>query len=195
MGKVLADRLGSELNIPIEWLNIEIHPDTPPQGRSIQELFPPHMVQGMYDNLNQMGTTLGLKFVAQDRLSNSQSAILLGEYIHLHHPEQENGYHDAVFKAYFSEGKDIGQREILSDLLQELGIDPLVLPTALNDIAAQTRMQENAQTALDNRVTGTPTFFIGSERVVGAQPYPSLLAAARRALGLEGADPNVLPIL
>jgi len=153
------------------------------------------MVQGMYENLNQMGTTLGLKFVAQDRLSNSHSAILLGEYIHLHHPEQENNYHDAVFKAYFSEGKDIGQPEILSDLLQELGIDLKVLPTALNDIAAQTRMQKNAQTAVDNGVTGTPTFFIGNERVVGAQPYPSLLAAARCALGLEAADPNVLPIL
>jgi len=153
------------------------------------------MVQGIYENLNQMGTTFGLKFVAQDRLSNSHIAILLGEYIHLHHPEQETGYHDAVFKAYFSEGKDIGEREILSDLLQELEIDPKVLPTALNDIAAQTRMQKNAQKAVDNGVTGTPTFFICNERVVGAQPYPSLLAAARRALGLEAADPNVLPIL
>ena len=153
------------------------------------------MIQGMFENLNQMGTTLGLKFVAQERLSNSHSAILLGEYIHLHHPEQENGYHDAVFKAYFSEGKDIGQPEILSDLLQELGIDPKLLPTALNDIASQTRMQENAQTGVDNRVTGTPTFFISNERVVGAQPYPYLLTAARRALGLKATDPNDLPIL
>jgi len=153
------------------------------------------MVQGMYENLNQMGKTFDLKFVAQDRLSNSHLAILLGEYIHLHHPEQENGYHDAVFKAYFSEGKDIGQREILSDLLQELGIDPKVLPTALNDIASQTCMQKNAQAAIDNGVTGTPTFFICNERVVGAQPYPTLLATARRALGLEAADPNVLPFL
>lgn len=153
------------------------------------------MVQGMYENLNQMGTSLGLKFVAQDRLSNSSSAILLGEYIHLHHPEQESNYHNAVFKAYFSEGKDIGQLEILSDLLAELRIDPKILPTALNDIASQTRMQENAQAAAAKGVTGTPTFFIRNERVVGAQPYPQLLAAARRALGLEAADPNDLPIL
>ena len=90
---------------------------------------------------------------------------------------------------------DIGQREILSDLLKELGIDPKLLPTALNDIACQTRMQENAQTAVTNGVTGTPTFFIGNERVVGAQPYPRLLAAARRALGLEAPDPSNLPIL
>lgn len=195
IGKVLADRLGRELSLPIEWLNIEIHPDTPPQGRSLHELFPAHTVQGMYENLNQMGTIFGLKFVPHDRLSNSHSAILLGEYIHLHHPEQENCYHDEVFKAYFSESKDIGQLEILSDLLEKLGIDPIVLPTALNDIACQTRMQENAQTAVTNGVTGTPTFFIGNESVVGAQPYPRLLATARRALGLEAPDPNNLPIL
>jgi len=153
------------------------------------------MVQGMYENLNQMGTTLGLKFVAQDRLSNSYSAIVLGEYIHLHHPKQESRYHDAVFKAYFSEGKDIGLLDILSDLLVELGIDPKVLPTALNDVASQTRMQENAQAAAANGVTGTPTFFIGTERIVGAQPYPHLLAAARRALGLKTAHQNDLPML
>ena len=51
-------------------------------------------------------------------------------------------------------------------------------------------MQENAQAAAAKGVTGTPTFFIRNERVVGAQPYPQLLAAARRALGLEAADPN-----
>jgi predicted DsbA family dithiol-disulfide isomerase len=149
----------------------------------------------MYENLNQMGTILGLKFVAQDTLSNSYLAILLGEYIHLHHPEQESGYHDAVFNAYFSEGKDIGQLEILSDILAELGLDPKVLPTALNDVASQTRMQGNAQAAIAKGVTGTPTFFIRNERVVGAQPYPHLLAAARRALGLEATDPSDLPIL
>lgn len=153
------------------------------------------MVEGMFENLNKMGTPLGLKFVAQDRLSNSHSAILLGEYIHLHHPEQENSYHDAVFKAYFSQGKDIGQLEILSDLLADLGIDTSVLPTALRDVASQTLMQENAQAATANRVTGTPTFFISNDRIVGAQPYPQLLAAARRGLGLETADSNNLPIL
>ncbi len=147
----------------------------------MHELFPAHMVQGMIENLNQMGTTYGLKFVARDRISNSHSAVLLGEYLHLHHPEQENGYHNAVFETYFSQGKDIGQAEILANLLQELGIDPQVLPAALNDVASKTRMQKNAQMAKDNDVTGTPTFLIGNERVVGAQPYPTLLTAARRA--------------
>ena len=151
------------------------------------------MVKEMYESLNRMGAISGLKFVAQDKLSNSYSAILLGEYIHLHHPEQENSYHDAVFKAYFSEGKDIGQLEILSDILAELGIDPKILLTALNDVACQTRMQENAQAAVANGVTGTPTFFICNERVVGAQPYPHLLAAARRALGLKPSTQNDLP--
>jgi len=64
----------------------------------------------------------------------------------------------------------------------KLGIDSQVLPTALNDVTSQNRMQENAQAATSNRVTGTPTFFISNERIVGAQPYPQLLAAARRAL-------------
>ena len=54
---------------------------------------------------------------------------------------------------------------------------------------------QDAQTAVDNGVTCTLTFFICNERVVGAQPYPHLLAAARRAVGLEATDPNDLRIL
>ncbi|MHB8072464.1 hypothetical protein [Desulfosporosinus fructosivorans] len=43
-------------------------------------------------------------------------------------------------------------------------------------------------------VTGTPTFFIGIEHVVGAQPYPDLLLATRRAIELEASDPSYFPI-
>ncbi|OLN28075.1 DSBA-like thioredoxin family protein [Desulfosporosinus metallidurans] len=144
----------------------------------------------MYKNLNEMGAIYGLKFTAHDLLSNSRPSILLGEYIHLHYPAQEDAYHASVFSAYFSEGKDIGQSKILADLLQKLGIDSNVLANALNDPACQIRMKENAQSSAAMQVTGTPTFFIGNERIVGAQPYPRLLAVARRALGLDDTNQN-----
>lgn len=192
---MLADRLGRELNLPVEWLNIEIHPDTPPQGRSIRELFPTHAGKGMYEHLNEMGMQYGLNYKANDWLSNSRRAILLGEYIRIHIPDHEDPYHEAVFKAYFTESQNIGDKVVLSAILQQLGMKADILSVALNDPASEARMHENSKAAILARVTGTPTFFIGNERVVGAQPFPRLLAAAQRALGLTPVNSNDLPLL
>lgn len=180
---MLADRLGQELNLPVEWLNIEIHPETPPQGRSIRELFPASSVESMYIHLNEMGSQYGLKFSAHDLLSNSRLGILLGDYIHLNAPEHDQKYHEAVFKAYFTESQNISDQAVLANILEQVGLNPNILALAINDPTSKARMQENAHSAMRVQVTGTPTFFIGNERIVGAQPYPSLLAAARRALG------------
>lgn len=179
----------------MEWLNIEIHPETPPQGRSIRELFPASSVEGMYVHLNEMGRQYGINFTAHDSLSNSRLAILLGEYIRLHSPDLQDAYHEAVFKAYLTERQDIGDQVVLSNILQQLGLEPDTLSKALIDPASKARMQENSQSAIRRRVTGTPTFFIGNERIVGAQPFENLLAAAHRALGLLPADPNNLPLI
>lgn len=181
--------------MPVEWLNIEIHPETPSQGRSIRELFPAASVEGMYGHLNEMGKQYGINFAAHDRLSNSWLSILLGKYIYLNAPEHEEDYHEAVFRTYFTECRDIGDQEVLSGILQQIGLSPDTLPAALNDSAAKACMQENSQSAIREQVTGTPTFFIGNVRVVGAQPYPTLLAAARRALGLAPSNSNDFPLL
>lgn len=146
-------------------------------------------------HLNEMGKQYGLKFSAHDWLSNSRLSILLGEYIHLNAPEHEENYHEAVFKAYLTEGQNIGDQETLSAILQQLGLKSDILSLALSDASSKARMQENSHSAIREQVTGTPTFFIGKERVFGAQPYPSLLAAARRALGLAPNNPNDLPLL
>lgn len=147
-------------------------------------MFPTHAIDGMYENLNKLGLQYGIKFSPQDRLSNSRLAILLGEYIRLHSHEHEDAYHEAIFKAYFTDGQDIGDQAVLSTILNQLGMKPDTLSLALNDPASEGRMQENSNAAFQARVTGTPTFFIGDLRVVGAQPYPRILAAGKRALGL-----------
>lgn len=179
----------------MEWLNIEIHPETPPQGRSIRELFPISSVDGMYAHLNEMGRQYDINFTAHDWLANSRLAILLGEYIRLRSPDLQDSYHEAVFKSYFTEGQNIGDQTVLANILQQLGLEPDTLSKALIDPASKARMQENSQSAIRGRVTGTPTFFIGNERVVGAQPFESLLAAAQRALGFLPSSPNDFPLV
>lgn len=170
--------------MPVEWFNIELHPEIPPQGRPIKNLIPANVVNDTYQDLNKTGEPYGIKFVPRERLSNSHIAILLGEYIHLNEPSYEDAYHEAVFRAYFTERQDIGDKEVLAAILLKLGMDPDILPKALNDPASEARMQESSQAAHSKKIAATPTFFIANERVVGAQSYSRLLAAGKRALGM-----------
>ena len=44
---------------------------------------------------------------------------------------QGDAYHEALFVAYWQEGRDIGDREVLTSLAQNLGIDPEAFEAAL----------------------------------------------------------------
>jgi protein-disulfide isomerase len=72
---------------------------------------------------------------------------------------------------------------------------PDTLSLALKDQGSAARVKENSEAAFQARVTGTPTFFIGNQRVVGAQPYPQILAAAKRALGLAPKSTEDFPVV
>lgn len=165
----------------LEWSNIEIHPETPSEGLPIGDLFPANSMDDFYHYLNQMGEPYGITFAKQERLSNSRKAILIGEYIKLNSPNHYKAYHDALFDSYFTEGKNIGDITVLSDILQGLGLNDEVISKALLDPLSEEHLVKNSKSAITDNITGTPTFLIGNERVEGAQPYSVLLAAAKRA--------------
>ncbi|NMB42308.1 MAG: thioredoxin domain-containing protein [Firmicutes bacterium] len=174
--------MSKELDLPIKWHSIEVHPDTPPSGRSVREMLGNETVDRIFEYLEKMGEPYGLKFSGYDLLPNSRKAILLGEYIKLNHPEHEEAYREAVFRSYSTESQDIGKEEVLSNILQEFGLKPEIASLAFNDPASKEQMSKNARSAAEIKLTALPTIIIGNEKIEGARSYSRLLAAAQRAL-------------
>ena len=82
--------------------------------------------------------------------------------------------HDALYKAYFVDARNIGDTEILVELAQSVGLSA----EEARAVLAERRFKEavDADWAKSHRygVTGVPTFVADRYGVVGAQPYEVL---------------------
>lgn len=83
----------------------------------------------------------------------------------------------ALFRAYFVEGRDIGDAETLSDLAGKAGLDAAMIATLLASDADAADIAARDAHARSRGVTGVPTFVIASQHVLtGAQPTETWLS-------------------
>ncbi|UWP90285.1 DsbA family oxidoreductase [Aliiroseovarius crassostreae] len=85
--------------------------------------------------------------------------------------EKQNAMVDRLFKAYFVEGMDIGDPEVLADLGAEIGMDRDVIARLLASDADADDISARDADARHKGVNSVPTFVIANQHVVpGAQP-------------------------
>ena len=153
----------------MEWLGIEIHPDTPLEGMPIERMFRPEDTKRMMQNLRTMGAPFGIIFADITRISNSRLALQAAEF------SRDQGrfdeFHDAILQAYFAAGLDIGDGEVIVQLGRDVGLDIPELEKALEKGTYLPRLKQMQEEAAHAGVTGVPTFLLGARRtIVGAQP-------------------------
>ena len=164
----LVDKLKQEFDLSVEWLGFEIHPDTPPEGMPLMKMFPRADVDSMTKRLNSMGTPFGLNFLKIVTISNSRLSLEAGEFA------KEQGrfeqFHHSVFQAYFSQGKDIGNIEVLKKIGKDAGLDADALGKSLKTGKYRRVLEEAKGEAARLGITAVPTFiFNEKDRIVGAQ--------------------------
>jgi predicted DsbA family dithiol-disulfide isomerase len=114
----------------------------------------------------------GLPYGDRTHTYNSRLAQELGKWA----DTQPGGeaLHEAFFRAYFVEARDISRPDVLLDIVERTGLS---VEAARQVIEQRTfRAAVDADWALSRRygVTGVPTFVAGRYGVVGAQPYEVL---------------------
>jgi predicted DsbA family dithiol-disulfide isomerase len=158
-----------EFELNVDWIGVEIHPETPPQGRPLTELFPPADIDRMMEHLRGMGAPFGITFTDRPLLSNSKAALIAAEF------SREQGrfqqVHESIFSSYFSHGLDIGDLDVLADILRNAGLDGDAFKSAVAKGTYLPRLAQAQQEATLAGVTGVPVFIIdGTRRLIGAQP-------------------------
>ncbi|WP_404309802.1 DsbA family oxidoreductase [Neorhodopirellula lusitana] len=85
---------------------------------------------------------------------------------------------EALFAAYFTQGKDIGNQQTLVDLVAEAGLDRKAADTMLNSDDAMDVILNGKEMSQQHGVTGVP-FFIINKRITlsGAQAPETFLDA------------------
>lgn len=138
----------------------------------------------IFERFDTRGRQMGIRFGPQERLSNSRAALEAGELA------KEAGlfeeFHAAIFRAYFTDCRDIGSREVLLDVAREVGLDEAALVAALDAGTYHDRLEETTQKAQAEGITGVPTFLIeGYGSITGAQPIETIRQALRAAQSKE----------
>lgn len=173
-----------EFDIKDDWLSFELHPETPPEGIPYAKRFPGADVEAMYDNIRKRGDEFGIKFGPRLLLSNSRMSLEASEYA------RDMGkyelFHERMFYTYFTESKDIGSLDVITESARVSGLDTDELLKALKERRYAHRLEESRKEAEKISLTGVPTFIInGKTEVVGAQQIAVFKDLFRKIGGKE----------
>ena len=161
------EKLKAEHNVKVEWVHFPLHPEKPAEGRSLADLFAGRQVdrKAMHAQMKARMDAAGLPYGERTMTYNSRLAQELGKWA----DTQPGGeaLHDALFRAYFVEARDISQPAVLLDIVDTrwaehrpmvitANADPSHLDTAVGDRIAS-RLLDSVRVA-----------FLGEDRRGGA---------------------------
>ena len=178
IGKAALDRaLESRPAHPfaIQWHPFQLNPDMPPEGMDRQEYLSlkfgePQAVLEAYapvvERARAEGLTLDLPAIT--RTPNTLDAHRLIHWAGLE--GRQNAMVATLFRAYFREGRDIGDRAVLASLAADAGLDRATTERLLASDAERQETAEADRKARARGITGVPFFVVAGEYAVpGAQ--------------------------
>jgi len=165
---VRIEKLKQTFEIDATLVHFPLHPETPMEGRSMAEVYAGRNVdpEAMYARMKRLMDEEGLPYGRRTHTYNSRLAQELGKWADTR--PGGDALHDALYKAYFVDARNIGDIEILVGLPAE----------EARAVLTERRFKEaiDADWAKSHQygVTGVPTFVADRYGVVGAQPYEVL---------------------
>ena len=178
----------AEHNVKVEWVHFPLHPDTPAEGRSLADLFAGRNVdrKAMHAQMKARMDAEGLPYGERTMTYNSRLAQELGKWA----DTQPGGeaIHDALFRAYFVEARDISQPAVLLEIADRVGLSVDAAREVLEQRTFKAAVDQDWKLSRQYGITGVPTFVAGRYGVVGAQPYEALAELVEKARAEERAE-------
>jgi predicted DsbA family dithiol-disulfide isomerase len=171
---VRIEKLRTTYNLNIEWVHFPLHPETPPEGKSLEDLFRGRNVdrKAMHAQMKARMDAEGLPYGERTHTYNSRLAQELGKWA----DTQPGGeaFHDAMFRAYFVEARDISQPAVLLEIAAQVGLPIEAAREVIEKRTFKEAVDRDWELSRRYGITGVPTFVMGDRGVVGAQPYEVL---------------------
>lgn len=194
IGLQRIEQLAREFPVSVEWRPFELHPETPTSGASLAgRMGSPERARAYRDNIIMLAGESGLEMRMPRTVANSHLSLEAAEFAREHGGFE--AYHRALFHAYFEDGRDIGDAEILCEIARGCGVDDQGLRQALADEAYRDRIDEVTRAAREDEVVSTPTFifqgdngFADGFRLTGAQDYAVFASVTGRILARRASN-------
>jgi predicted DsbA family dithiol-disulfide isomerase len=174
-------------SIQVEWKPFELNPDMPKDGAErrdyrIKKFGSWEYSQQLDAEIRETGQTLGLEFNydKQSRTPSTFNAHRLIWFVQKENQQSGTKYDisEALFKAYFSDGLDVGNIETLTNIAANLGFESARIRQFLQSAEGIEEVRREELHGRKLGVNAVPAFVVnGSVLAVGAQD-PGRLAHA-----------------
>lgn len=159
----------------IEWHPFQLNPDMPAEGvdkhRYLADKFGADQLVKVHLRLKEMSRAAGAEIDPDTpkRIPNTLDAHRLIHWAGLE--GRQAAVVSALMRAYWREGRDIGNPGVLADIAAAAGMDRAVTARLLASEADKDDLRARDQDARSKGVSAVPTFLIAQQYVVsGAQP-------------------------
>ena len=160
----------------IEWHPFQLNPDMPPEGMDRRAYLEakfggPEGAAQVYGRIADAAKAAGLS-IDFDAIQRTPSTLDAHRLIHWAGLEgRQTAVVTRLFKAYFEAGQDIGDRNVLLDIAEGVGLDRAMIERLLDSDADREDIRARDAHARARGVTGVPTFVVANAHVLpGAQP-------------------------
>jgi predicted DsbA family dithiol-disulfide isomerase len=171
---VSIERLRREHGVKVELVHFPLHPDTPPEGRTLEDLFRGrgYDIPRMQAQMRERMAAEGLPYGERTMTYNSRLAQELASWAE----SQPGGeaIHDALFRAYFVDAKNIGDPDVLVEIAKSVGLDPVAAREVIEKRTHKDAVDADWEKSRRYGLTGVPTFVYEQRAIVGAHPYEAL---------------------
>jgi len=178
---VRIERLRKQYGLRVKWVHFPLHPDTPAAGRSLEELFAGrgYDIEKRQAEMRARMQAEGLPYGKRTMTYNSRLAQELAAWA----DAQPGGeaIHDALFRAYFVDARNIGEPDVLVEIAAAAGLPADKAREVIEQRTYRAAVDADWEKSRRYGVTGVPTFVVGDRGVVGAQPYEVLEELVKQA--------------
>lgn len=164
-----------DLDPTLRWRPFQLQPDMPAEGRDFRTVLEQKFgswtrAEQMFDRIRTLGNELDLdfQFDAIEVAPNTADAHRL--VLWAAEQDQGDAMATALFRAYFSEGRNVSDPDVLVDCASGAGIDTDAARSLLTGDDYTDAVRESQQQAQRRGITGVPCYVFDDEHAVtGAQ--------------------------
>jgi predicted DsbA family dithiol-disulfide isomerase len=185
--RALAILASEGLHFSVHWNPFQLNPDMPREGRDraayrAMKFGTAERARELDERVAGAAANVGLN-LRQDLMLRTPNTLDAHRLIWLAGREGvQDAVMEAVFAAYFTQGRDIGDREVLADCAALAGMDRGAVADFLaGDVAAEEMLAAD-RAAREAGVSGVPSFFLdGYGLYSGAMPAETMAEALRKS--------------
>jgi predicted DsbA family dithiol-disulfide isomerase len=174
------------LSFSVHWNPFQLNPDMPKEGRDriayrAVKFGSAERARELDERVASAAASVGLSF-RQDLMLRTPNTLDAHRLIWLAGKEGvQDAVMEAVFAAYFTKGRDIGDITVLADCAAEAGMNRASVADFLAGNVAANEMLAADRAAREADVNGVPTFFLdGYSLFSGAMPAETMAEALRK---------------